>query len=113
MHATSTPMGDRVEVASIKDVFGDHAYKLKANATKSLIGHAGWSAAAVEMIAAVLQMNNSTLHPSINVDELDPDVDIDVCANEKIENYNVDYFLKNSFGFGGLNCCSVIKKYKE
>lgn len=112
-HATSTPMGDRVEINSVKNVFGEHAYKLKVNATKSLIGHAGWSAAAVESIAAILQMNNSTLHPSINVDEIDPEIDIDVCANTKVENYNVDYMLKNSFGFGGLNCCALFKKYKE
>lgn len=112
-HATSTPLGDKIEIASIKNVFGDHAYKLKVNATKSLIGHAGWSAAAVELIAGILQMKNSTLHPSINVDEQDPEIDIDVCANKKVENYEINYMLKNSFGFGGLNCCSVIKKYKE
>jgi 3-oxoacyl-(acyl-carrier-protein) synthase len=112
-HATSTPLGDIIEIKSIKDVFGDHAYKLKVNATKSLIGHAGWSAAVCETIAAILQMNNSTLHPSINIDEMDPEVDLDVCANKKIDNYRINYFLKNSFGFGGLNCCCVFKNYKE
>ncbi len=112
-HATSTPLGDTIEINSIKQVFGDYAYKLKVNATKSLIGHTGWSSAVIETIGAILQMLNSTLHPSINIDEIDPEVDIDVCANKKVENYNIDYLLKNSFGFGGLNCCMVLKKYKE
>ncbi len=112
-HATSTPIGDTIEINSIKKVFGDYAHNLKVNATKSLIGHAGWSSAVVELIGAILQMRSSTLHPSINIDELDPEVDIDVCANKKVENYNIDYLLKNSFGFGGLNCCVVIKKYKD
>lgn len=111
-HATSTPMGDRVELESIKTVFGDHAKNLKINATKSLIGHTGWTSHTVELMAAIMQMNNSTLHPSINIDEIDPACEgLDVCANEKVENYEVDYLLKNSFGFGGLNCCSVVKKW--
>ncbi len=110
-HATSTPLGDKIEIASIKNVFGEHIKNLKVNATKSMLGHTGWSAAAVELIAGILQMNNSTLHPSINVDEQDPEIDIDVCANKKVDNYEVNYMLKNSFGFGGLNCCSLIKKY--
>jgi 3-oxoacyl-(acyl-carrier-protein) synthase len=113
-HATSTPMGDRIEISSIQNVFGEHAKKLKVNATKSMIGHTGWTSHSVELIAAIMQMNNSTLHPSINIDELDPEIaatGIDVCANKKVENYNVDYILKNSFGFGGINCCSVVKKW--
>ena len=112
-HATSTPMGDRVEMKSNKTVFGEHAKKIKVNATKSMLGHAGWSAAAVETIASILQMNNSTLHPSINVDNKDPEIDLDVCANVKQENYEVNYFLKNSFGFGGLNCSTLMKKYTD
>ena len=113
MHATSTPMGDTIEINSIKKAFGDHSKKLKVNGTKSMLGHAGWSAAAVESIAGILQMNNSTLHPSINVDNIDPEIDIDVCANKKVENYEIKYMLKNSFGFGGLNCCSLFKKYEN
>ena len=87
--------------------------KLKINATKSIIGHTGWTAHSVELIASILQMNNSTLHPTINIDEIDPACEgLDVCANKKVENYNVNYILKNSFGFGGINCCSVIKKWE-
>jgi len=113
-HATSTPLGDKIELESIKNVFGDHAKKLKINATKSMIGHTGWTSHTVELIGAIMQMNNSTLHPSINIDEIDPACEgLDVCANKKVENYEVNYILKNSFGFGGINCCSVIKKWTE
>jgi len=114
-HATSTPLGDEIELTTVKNVFGEHAKNIKVNATKSMIGHTGWTSNTVELIGAIMQMNNSTLHPSINIDEMDPKIaalGIDVCANKKVENYNVDYLLKNSFGFGGINCCSVIKKWK-
>jgi 3-oxoacyl-(acyl-carrier-protein) synthase len=56
-------------------------------------------------------MNRNELHPSINIDNLDPEVDIDVCRGER-KKHNIDIFLKNSFGFGGLNAISLIKKYK-
>ena len=81
-----------------------------------MLGHTGWTCHAVELAGAILQMNNSTLHPSINIDELDPEIaelGIDICANKKVENYEINYVLKNSFGFGGINCCSVIKKWTE
>lgn len=112
-HATSTPLGDKIELRSIKEVFGSHISQLKINATKSMIGHTGWTSHVVELIASIMQMNNSTLHPSINIEQIDEECEgVDVCANKKIENYNVDYILKNSFGFGGINCCSVIKKWE-
>lgn len=113
-HATSTPLGDRIELQSIKNVFGDHVKKLKINAPKSMLGHTGWTCHTVELIGSILQMNNSTLHPSINIDEIDPECEgLDVCANKKVENYEINYFLKNSFGFGGINCCSVVKKWTD
>ncbi len=111
VHATSTPLGDLTELRSIKDVFGEHCKTLKINAPKSLLGHTCWSAATVETVAAILQMNRNELHPSINIDHLDPEVDIDVCRGER-KKHNIDIFLKNSFGFGGLNAISLIKKYK-
>lgn len=109
-HATSTPLGDKIEISSIKKVFGKHAYNLKVNATKSMIGHTCWTAPTVELIAAIMQMNNGILHPSINIDEIDPEIDIDVCANRAVK-HEVNYFMKNSFGFGGFNCCIVAKKW--
>jgi 3-oxoacyl-(acyl-carrier-protein) synthase len=110
-HATSTTLGDLTEIRSIKRVFGHHAGRLKINATKSMLGHTCWAAPAVETIAAVLQMNAGRLHPSINIDELDSEVDMDVCASGPVD-HQVRYFMKNSFGFGGINCVSVLKRYE-
>jgi 3-oxoacyl-(acyl-carrier-protein) synthase len=111
-HATSTPLGDTTEIRSIKNVFGDHAYKLKLNATKSMLGHTCWSAAIVESIAAILQMNAGKLHPSINIDELDPEVDLEICRGHIVET-PVKYVMKNSFGFGGINCVSILKRFDK
>ena len=110
-HATSTPMGDLEELKAIQDVFGDHVEKLKINATKSMTGHCCWSAPVVESIAGILQMNRNMLHPSINIDTLDPHVKVDVCANRPVE-WTINTFLKNSFGFSGINCCAVFRKYR-
>lgn len=109
-HATSTPLGDISEVMAIKEAFGEHAYKLKINAPKSMLGHTCWSAPAVETVAGLLQMQGGRLHPSINVEQIDPLVDLDVCANEACE-HEVQVMLKNSFGFGGLNCCSLYRRF--
>jgi len=111
-HATSTPVGDISEVKSIKELFGKHAYRLKVNATKSMLGHTCWSAPATETVAAILQMNRGTLHPTINVDNIDPEVDIDVCANQAVK-HEVNVMMKNSFGFGGINCCALYRKYND
>ena len=110
-HATSTPLGDLTELRSIKSVFGDHALRLRINATKSMLGHTCWAAPIVETVAAVLQMNASRLHPSINIDQLDPEVDLDVCAKGAVD-CDVRYLMKNSFGFGGINCVSVLKRFE-
>lgn len=112
-HATSTPLGDIIEIQSINKVFANHAKDIKINATKSMIGHTGWTAHSVELIASILQMQHNSLHPSINIDNLDSEVNLDVCANQKIENHEITYILKNSFGFGGINCCSILKKWKN
>lgn len=111
-HATSTPLGDITEVRSIKNVFGDHAKNLKVNAPKSMLGHTCWSAAIVETVAAVMQMKNGWLHPSVNIENMDPEVDLDVCANEPCEK-KVNLILKNSFGFGGINVCSLIRRFDD
>ena len=111
-HATSTPLGDLCELDAIKDSLGKHAYKVKINAPKSMLGHACWSASTVETVAGILQMQRGKLHPSINIDNLDPQVDLDVCANTPVEQ-EVQLMLKNSFGFGGLNCVSLIKRYNS
>ena len=110
-HATSTPLGDITELRSIKRVFGPHAYNLKLNATKSMLGHTCWAAPVVESIAAILQMNGGKLHPSINIDNLDPEVDLDVCRGRIVE-HPIRYIMKNSFGFGGINCVAIFKRWE-
>jgi 3-oxoacyl-(acyl-carrier-protein) synthase len=111
-HATGTPLGDLKELNAIKKAFGNHVYNMKFNAPKSMLGHTAWSAPIVETIAGVMQMLNRKLHPSTNIDELAPEVDVDVCKDGAVD-YDFDIMLKNSFGFGGLNCCSLIKRYEE
>ncbi|MEE9382331.1 MAG: beta-ketoacyl-[acyl-carrier-protein] synthase family protein [Nannocystaceae bacterium] len=105
-HATSTPLGDISEIQAIKRAFGKAAHGLKINAPKSILGHTCWSAPVVETVAALLQMKHGRLHGSVNIDELDPQVDLDVCANGPVE-LEVRVLLKNSFGFGGINCCAL------
>jgi 3-oxoacyl-(acyl-carrier-protein) synthase len=110
-HATSTPLGDLTELRSIRNVFGSHARKLKINAPKSILGHTCWSAPTVETVAALLQMQAGRLHRSINIDELDPGVDLDVCRDGPID-HRVRVLLKNSFGFGGINAVSLWRQYE-
>ncbi|NLF25889.1 MAG: beta-ketoacyl-[acyl-carrier-protein] synthase family protein [Deltaproteobacteria bacterium] len=111
-HATSTKIGDLHEIQSIKLAFGDHAYRLKLNSTKSMLGHLTWSAALVETIAVLLQIQQNKLHPSINIQELDNEIDLDVCANQP-QTHQINNALKNSFGFGGISCCTLIKRYDD
>jgi 3-oxoacyl-(acyl-carrier-protein) synthase len=110
-HATSTPTGDISEVRAIKEVFGQHVRRLKINATKSMLGHTCWAAAVVELIAAILEMRAGILHPSINIEELDPEVDLDVCPGTKVA-HSIEFLMKNSFGFGGIDCVSVIRRHE-
>ena len=100
------------EIRSIKRVFGRHAGRLKINAPKSLLGHTCWAAPVVETVAAILQMRAGRLHPSVNIDNLEPEVDLDVCRGEP-SNHRVRYLMKNSFGFGGINCVSVLRNYED
>ncbi len=109
-HSTSTPLGDISELGALKKVFKGHAKNLKINAPKSMLGHTCWSAPLIETVAAVMQMKNKKLHPSINIENLDPEVDLNVCANNAID-HDVKFILKNSFGFGGISCCSLIKRF--
>jgi 3-oxoacyl-(acyl-carrier-protein) synthase len=111
-HATGTPGGDLEEIRAIKEAFGAHAYRMKLNAPKSMLGHTCWASPIVETIAGLLQMKHGRLHPTINIDRLDPEVDLDVCAKGPVE-HEIRCMLKNSFGFGGINACSLIRRYEE
>ena len=110
-HGTSTPLGDKAEVIAIKTVFGEHAYKLKVNSTKSMIGHTLGAAGGVEAIAVVKMLETGKIHPTINQEEPDPECDLDFVPNKAIE-MDVEYALSNSFGFGGHNSCIVFKKWR-
>ena len=110
-HATGTPAGDLEEIRALKLAFGDHAPRLKLNAAKSMLGHTCWAAPVVETIGALLQMKHGRLHPTINIDHLDPEIDLEVCAAGPVE-HQIKCMLKNSFGFGGINACSLIRRYE-
>lgn len=111
-HATSTPLGDLAETRAIQRVFGAHAKRLRINATKSMLGHTCWASAIVETIAVALQMREGRLHPTINVESLDPEIELDVCANAAAE-HAPRLALKNAFGFGGINCISLLQAPPE
>lgn len=113
-HGTSTPVGDIAEPKAILSLFGEHAYKLNLNATKSMHGHLLGAAAAVELIATVLAINNSIIPPTINHFTDDPEIDNNLNFTfNKTQPRNVDVALTNAFGFGGHNTSIAVKKYSE
>jgi 3-oxoacyl-[acyl-carrier-protein] synthase II len=110
-HATSTPMGDLCELRAIKRVFGDHATKgLLVSGTKSMTGHLLGAAGGVELIASIYAIRDQVAPPTINVENLDPEVDVDVVPNTA-RPAKIDAVLSNSFGFGGHNAALLIKKF--
>ncbi|MCX8028431.1 MAG: beta-ketoacyl-ACP synthase II [Brevinematales bacterium] len=110
-HGTSTPLGDKAEILAIKNVFGDHAYKLKINSTKSMIGHTLGAAGGVEAVAVAKMLETGKIHPTINQEEPDPECDLDVVPNKAIE-MDVEYAISNSFGFGGHNASILFRKWR-
>ncbi|MFL8936401.1 beta-ketoacyl-ACP synthase II [Rossellomorea oryzaecorticis] len=111
-HGTSTPYNDKYETMAVKEVFGEHAYKLAMSSTKSMTGHLLGAAGGVEAIFTVLAMKDSMLPPTINLDTPDPDCDLDYVANEARKR-EVNVAMSNSLGFGGHNATLVFKKYKN
>jgi 3-oxoacyl-[acyl-carrier-protein] synthase II len=108
-HGTSTPLNDPIETKAIKHAFGPHAYKLKVSSLKSMIGHCIGAAGAIETIAAILGMNENYIHPTINLDNPDPECDLDYVPNKGI-NMPIRAFVKESMGFGGQNAVLVVTK---
>lgn len=106
-HATSTPLGDSVEVAAIKGALGRRAYEIPVNSTKSMIGHCLCAAGLIEVIATLMQMRHEVIHPTINQEQPDPELDLDFVPNHARE-ARFDVALSNSFGFGGINSCVVL-----
>lgn len=112
MHGTSTPLGDVAETNSIKKVFGEHAFNINLNSTKSMTGHTLGAAGAVESIATILAIYHGTIPPTINLENPDPECDLDYTPNEaKVR--DLKYAMNNAFGFGGHNTSLVIKKYED
>lgn len=112
MHGTSTPLGDVAETNTIKKVFGEHAHNINLNSTKSMHGHTLGAAGAIESIATLLAIYHGTVPPTINIENQDPECDLNYTANESVVR-DVKYALNNAFGFGGHNSTLVFKKYKD
>jgi 3-oxoacyl-[acyl-carrier-protein] synthase II len=111
-HGTSTPYNDRIETYAIKQVFGEHAYKLAVSSTKSMTGHALGGAGGMEAIFTAMALREGKLPPTINQFESDPDCDLDYVPNEMRE-ASLRVALSNSFGFGGTNGCLALARYEE
>lgn len=114
VHGTSTPLGDIQEAKAIVDLFGEDAYKLNISSTKSMTGHLLGAAGAVEALAAILAIKNSTIPPTINHFTDDPEIDpkLNFTFN-KAQKREVRSAISNTFGFGGHNASVVFKKYEE
>lgn len=113
VHGTSTPLGDISEVTAIKELFGEHAYKLNISSTKSMTGHLLGAAGAVEAVLSVLSIENGIVPPTINHEDGDEDEEIDYKLNftfNKPQKRDVKVAISNTFGFGGHNATVIFKK---
>jgi 3-oxoacyl-[acyl-carrier-protein] synthase II len=108
-HGTSTPLGDLNETNAIKAALGDHARKLVVNSTKSMTGHLLGGAGGVESVFTVLALHHQKSPPTINLQNQDPECDLDYCANTA-RDMRIDVAVKNNFGFGGTNGTLVFKR---
>ncbi|MBR91472.1 MAG: beta-ketoacyl-[acyl-carrier-protein] synthase II [Dehalococcoidia bacterium] len=108
-HGTSTPLNDKFETISIKNTFGEHAYKMPISSTKSMTGHLLGAAGAIESVISILTINNSVIPPTINYENPDPDCDLNYVPNQSIES-DVSKVMTNSLGFGGHNSSLVFGK---
>lgn len=108
-HGTSTPLGDKNETDAIKAAFGDHAYKLVVQSSKSMIGHLLGGAGGIESVYTVLALHHQVCPPTINLHTPDPECDLDYCANTA-RDLPMTYAMKNNFGFGGTNGSLLFKR---
>lgn len=116
VHGTSTHVGDISEAKAIKELFGEHAYKLNISSTKSMTGHLLGAAGAVEALACVKAVSEDIVPPTINHDEEDKDPEIDYALNytfNQAQKRTVRAALSNTFGFGGHNACCIVKKFED
>ena len=111
-HATSTMLGDRAENKAVKEVFGEHAKKIKISATKSMTGHLLGASGGIESVFTALALYHETLPGTINLVDPDPECDLDYLADGS-EHVACEYAMCNSFGFGGTNASIILKKWTE
>jgi len=111
-HGTSTPVGDKSEIAAIKTVFGDYAPQVKVSSTKSMTGHLLGAAGGIEAIISALTIQHGMIPPTINVDSQDPECDLDVVPNVARQ-VEVRTAMSNSFGFGGHNATLILRRYEQ
>ena len=109
-HGTGPPLGDSAETVAIKRLFGDHAFKLSVSSTKSAIGHLLGASGGVEMVAVIMAINHNLAPPTINLDNPDPQCDLDYVPNQA-KDMRIDVALSNSFGFGGHNACVCVRRF--
>jgi 3-oxoacyl-[acyl-carrier-protein] synthase II len=113
-HGTSTPVGDIAEPRAIVDTFGEHAYKISINSTKSMTGHLLGAAGAIEAIATILALRNDIVPPTINHFTDDPEIDNNLDFTFNVAKKRViNYALSNTFGFGGHNASLIFKKFQD
>jgi 3-oxoacyl-[acyl-carrier-protein] synthase II len=110
-HGTSTPVGDKTETIAIKGVFGEHAYKLAVSSTKSMTGHLLGAAGGLEAAISALVVKNGVIPPTINLEEPDPECDLDYVPNVKREQ-KLTHVMSNSFGFGGTNATLIFSAFE-
>lgn len=111
-HGTSTPVGDKSETLAVKKALGDHAYKVAISSTKSMTGHLLGAAGGVEAIICGLSLQKGMIAPTINLDNPDPECDLDYVPNVPRE-ADLNIVMSNSFGFGGHNATVILKKYNQ
>ena len=110
-HGTSTPAGDIAETQAIKSTMGDHAYKVAISSTKSMTGHMLGAAGGIEAIFSALALRDQVAPPTINLDNPDPECDLDYIPHRARE-MKMEYVMSNSFGFGGTNGTLIFKRYQ-
>ena len=108
-HGTSTPLGDLNETNAIKVAFGSHAKKMTISSTKSMTGHLLGGAGGIESVFTVLALHHQKIPPTINIFNQDPECDLDFCANTA-RDADIEFAVKNNFGFGGTNGTLVFKR---
>ena len=111
-HGTSTAVNDSIETLAIKRTFGDAAYTVPISSTKSMMGHLIAAAGSVEAIVCLLAIRDGVLPPTINLDNPDPECDLDYIPNQA-RHKEIDVALSNSFGFGGQNITLILRRYTD